>query len=592
VGMYIDDVPIATAYRNEWDLSNSMLFDLESIEVSKGFSSPLLASNNGEAGVINIRTHKPDKPLDLLLKYRNSFDRTMHDQGRLYGVRLGTKQPMFYLQVAAVEERRDFFRLPNGFEAGLYEKGGRRDNSDFKNSRINVLAGFTPTDYIDIMVGYVRQEYEKGQPWDAAPAVHFYRRFWIWPEYQTERYYLNADLGLGEKAKVKLLAYYDKHYDKSIDYLDATLTTKNNTDKAYDQFTKGAQLRLDYEFNDAHKLGLSAGWRELSHKDIRWGFKTTNPVKYLHQHSVDEYVDLGAEYTAKATDALTLSVGLSWTKMTPQKDDVNTYPSSAADAAQNGPLAPLVPLANLGELDKSLLNWQVGAFWEFSEARQLFATIARKGRMPSMREQYYRDATNQAYQPRLNPETVMHYEVGFRGRVTSWLEATASVYYSDYRDKITGIPRSYYVNASKTTIRGLDLAVQAELSEWLLAGATFSLLNGENEIDPLFDVKTYLTDTPKYQGSIWAEIKPVESLTILPRVDFSDGYRTYFTNQNVKYEVEEGGFVTADLKVTYDINQYLTAEIGAKNIFDALYTYSYYYPEQGRNYYLGLTARY
>jgi iron complex outermembrane receptor protein len=578
-----------------------MLFDLETIEVSKGFSSPLLASNNGAAGVINIRTHKPDKPLDLLVKYRNSFDRSMHDQGRLYGVRLGTKQPMFYLQVSAVEERRDFFRLPNGFEAGHFEDGGRRENSDFKNSRLNVLAGFTPTDYIDIMVGYVRQDYEKGQPFDAAPYGQAFYRFWIWPDYETERYYLNADLGLGEKAKLRLLAYYDKHFDKSADYRDTTLTQKAYSDKAYDQFTKGAQLRLDYEFTDAHKLALSAGWRELSHKDIR-GIDKDNPAlgDYLYQHTIDEYVDLGAEYTAKVLDNLTLSLGLSWTKMTPKKDDM-MFPAGI-------PSSPLRPLANLSELGKSLLNWQAGAFWEFSEGRQLYATIAHKGRMPSMREQYYRNNTTAlSRQPRLDPETAMHYEVGFRGRVTPWLEATASVWLSDYRDKIV-LPGDYYLNSPKTVIRGLDLAVQAELAEWLLAGATFSWLNGRQEFDPEYtldprnaEMVSSLTDTPKYQGSIWAEIKPVEGLTILPRVDFSDGYRHLFYNadnyvipayQKMTFDIEAGGFVTADLKVTYDINEHLTAEIGAKNIFDALYTYSYYYPEQGRNFYMGLTARY
>ena len=59
VGMYIADIPVATAYRNEWDANNAMLWDMESIEVSKGYSSPLLTSNNNLAGVINLRTAKP-----------------------------------------------------------------------------------------------------------------------------------------------------------------------------------------------------------------------------------------------------------------------------------------------------------------------------------------------------------------------------------------------------------------------------------------------------------------------------------------------------------------------------------------------------
>ena len=70
VGLFIDDIPVATAYRNEWDANNALLFDLESIEVSKGYSSPLLAANNGLAGVVNLRSAKPSKELEFSAKWR------------------------------------------------------------------------------------------------------------------------------------------------------------------------------------------------------------------------------------------------------------------------------------------------------------------------------------------------------------------------------------------------------------------------------------------------------------------------------------------------------------------------------------------
>ncbi|MDR2442571.1 MAG: TonB-dependent receptor [Deltaproteobacteria bacterium] len=576
VGMYIDDVPVATAYRNEWDLNNSLLFDLESIEVSKGYSSPLLASNNGLAGVVNIRSYRPVKEIDVKAKYINNFNRGFSDQGHLAGLRIGTRQRLFYLQASIVEDRQRFFTLPHSFEPGRYEDGGRRENSDFKNQRLNFIAGITPTENIDVMFGYVYQDFEKGQPFDAAIAQYAYARFWRWPVYKTERYYINSDIRINEKASFKFLAYYDKHEDKSEDYDNTTLTNKGYTDKLYDQYTKGAQLRFDYQFNLANHLALSAGYRKLSHKDIQ--DLSVNPAlgSYLAEEDVEDYWDFGAEYTVKPIEDLTLVLGLSYTKLTPK---TNTRYANAN--------APGVELANIASLDKNLFNWQLGAFWDVTSDKQIFATIAKKGRMATMRERFWRNG-DQPSNPFLEPEKAMHYEVGFRGLLTDWLETVASVYYTDYSDKIEMIGRGtsgHYENLNKTKIQGLDLTFRAEFSPAVQVGASLTWLNGKHEVDPRLASVTYLTETPKYFGALWAVLSPMDKLTVLPRIDFRGGYRT-------SDNLGDGGFVTADLKVTYDINDYLMVEAGAKNIFDALYTYGYYYPEQGRNFYLGLTAKY
>jgi iron complex outermembrane receptor protein len=601
VGMYVDDVPVATAFRNEWDLANSMLFDMESIEVSKGYSSPLLAANSGSAGVINLRTHKPSQPLELLAKYRNSFDRAMADQGRMYGIRLGTRQQLFYLQAAAFEERRDFFTLPGSFTPGFLEDGGRRNNSDFKNSRINLIAGFTPTDNIDIMVGYVKQDFDRGQPFNAVErnllptninASGTYMalgRRWRWPVYETERFYLNAEAGIGDRADIKLLAYYDKHRDKADSYDDwpvnghVDLLTPYVGDSLYDQFTKGAQLRLGYEFTPAHRLEVSAGWRRLSHKTIReYNVSPGVPGDYLREHFVEDYLDFGAEYTAKPVDSLTLVVGTSWTKVTPQTELVRTSAN-----------ANFTSMRNLSQTGTKLWNWQLGAFWDFTPSNQLFATLARKGRMPTMRERFQRTNDLPA-NPELGPEKVTHYEIGYRGKPLPWLEAVASVYHSDYSGKIDSLSNpTRWVNINSTKIWGLEIGAQARLGEMVEAGLSLSLLDGKHKeptsTDPI------IFDTPKYHGTVWASITPMAGLVITPQIDFQGPYKTDATvfgptNQVIYFST--GGYVTADLRVTYDLGEHLTFEVGAKNIFDKLYSYSWYYPQPGRNFYLGVTAKY
>lgn len=589
VGMYIDDVPVATVYRNEFDLTNSMLFDIESIEVSKGYTSPLLAANNSDAGAINMRTHKPARPLELLFKYRNNFDRSFDDQGRMYGIRLGTKQRLFYLQVAAFEERRDFFTLPGGFTPGFYEDGGRRDNSDFKNSRLNFIAGFTPTEDIDIMVGYVKQEYEKGQPFDAAPEGLHYYRHWRWPVYETERFYLNAQGEFLDRLDVKLMAYYDKHTDMSVDYRDTTLTAKRNPDRLYDEFTKGLQLRLGYEFTPAHRLDASAGWRRASHKQFDDYNTSGVGGNYLAEYDIEDYLDLGAEYTFKPINELALVAGTSWTKVTPRKNDYRRNGTSA-----------FTTLDNMQSVENKIWNWQLGAFWEFLPENQLFATVAKKGRMPTMRERFLRANNNSTApsNPNLGPEKAMHYEIGYRGKPLAWLETVASVYHSDYTGKIIQISvpitnDRMMINTNSTKIWGFELGAQAQLGEMVLAGLSLSLLKGKHVLDSR-DTSNEFFDEPTYHGTAWASITPADKLTITPQIDFQSGYRVRMNNSVTNQTVDfwEGGFVTADLRVAYDVNDYLTLEAGAKNIFDKLYSYNWYYPQPGRNFYLGLTAKY
>ena len=603
VGLYVDDVPVATAYRNEWDMANSMLFDVESIEVSKGYGSPLLASNNGNAGVVNIRTHKPTEPLELLVKYRNSFDRTMSDQGRMYGIRLGTSQRLFYLQAAAFEERRDFFTLPSSFNPGFAEDGGRRANSDFKNSRLNVIAGFTPTDDIDVMVGYVRQDFEKGQPVNAGPRNHFpqypsgnpfgpggtYIRLWRWPTYETERFYLNAQARLLDRLDVKLLAYYDKHQDQTLDHTDLTFSRLlNGTSTFYDQFTKGAQLRLGYDFNPAHRLEISVGWRRLSHKDFRFPIVNGNlSSSWLYNHSVEDYLDLGAEYTAKPTDSLTLVVGTSWTRVTPKITIERTSSSN--------PTAPFVDSSDKVS-SNSLWNWQLGAFWDFIPDNQLFATVARKGRMPTMRERFYRNGQVPA-NPDLGPEKAMHYEIGYRGRPLPWLEIVGSFFYSDYTGKIASDPAVTYtrfINTDSTEIWGMEIGAQARFGDMVTAGASLSLLDGKNRIGE----DTEDLEEPGYHGAVWASITPLAGLVITPQIDFQDGYYATITDYSLPTSSARtrtfttGAHVTADLRVAYEVNDHLSFEAGARNIFDKLYSYDWYYPQPGRNFYLGVTAKY
>jgi iron complex outermembrane receptor protein len=113
-----------------------------------------------------------------------------------------------------------------------------------------------------------------------------------------------------------------------------------------------------------------------------------------------------------------------------------------------------------------------------------------------------------------------------------------------------------------------------------------------------------LTDAPKWQGSLYAVIRPIENLSVIPQLDFSSKFYNN-SDPNPTSQLAGGnpprttpispvspGYVLANLKVSYELNEHLTFDVGVKNMFDQTYYYSWYYPEAGRSYYAGITTRY
>ena len=63
VGMYLDNIPIYVPYDGYADISRFLASDIYTIEVAKGYSSPLLGPN-GLGGAINLVTKQPEKKFE------------------------------------------------------------------------------------------------------------------------------------------------------------------------------------------------------------------------------------------------------------------------------------------------------------------------------------------------------------------------------------------------------------------------------------------------------------------------------------------------------------------------------------------------
>jgi len=568
VSLFIDDVPIATTFRNEYDLNRVLTMDLESIEVSKGYSSPHFGSN-GLGGVINMRTSKPKKEFEANLRYMNFFDRRADDQGRLFAARLGTLQEKFYVKGTFIQQIQDHFTLSKDFKATQYEDGGRRDHSEFRDRRVNFMAGFTPTESVDIRLNYSRQDSRRKNPFDTSQATNR-ARHWTWPDYDTERVSINADVNWTDKFHTSFVVYHDKHKDTSSAYTEPSLINWDN-DRTYDQYATGGRFLADYAFNEAHKLSLSAAFRRNSHKE----YNTTATVSNsLDVHTQENYWDFGAEYTWKPVKRLTLVFGGSYTLMDTQKNDH----VQLADDASNIPQS------------QDVFNEQFGIFYEFVDKHELFATVAHKSRIPSAFERYRlkgRGNDRVLANPDLKHEQAMHYELGYRGIFENKLKVNSSLFYSNVKDLIDmrdgSDGYSYFTNVNKVEYFGWEFATELHLNEYLSGGLTYTWMRWNTLND-----ETKLTNRPEHAATLYAVISPIEGLTLTPQLNMMSSFYSYYSDQS-GFAPKSSAFLTADFKVEYAITDFLSVEAGVRNIFDKNYQYDYGFPEPGRNYFAGVS---
>jgi iron complex outermembrane receptor protein len=567
-------------YWSEFDLANYLTFDLFSVDVSKGYSSALLPSSNGIAGVVNIRTSKPQKPLEFRAKFTTEFDRELRNQGWVGGLSVGTKQKLFYLQAQAVGVNQDFFTLSSKFTPGRYQPSGKRVNSDYENKRLNFIAGFTPNDDIDIMLGIINQRYKKGQPFDAVtdadydPRYNIYSwpRFWRWPEYETDRYYLNGTFKLSEKANLKVVGYYDKHIDTSQIYNEPELLT-TLVISSYDEYGAGGQAIFDYEFDEFNKLSISAGFRKTSHKGLE-AFGGVGPDVLTAEYIVN-HTDFAAEYTVRPIDPLSVVLGV-------------TYTLTKPDVARRMVGDAMEDVDGRAMDRQSLFSYQVGVFHDLDHSNQLYFTYARKNRTPSMEQRFSRDRNGNINGLNLKNEKADHLEFGYRGYPLDFLKLSSNIFYSVYADKIDYGPNSTRINLNKVVSSGAEIEAEVDLGEYLFGGITVSYLNSKPKGVP-FDASLTM-GSPKFTSSAYLVITPIEGLSITPQVYMRSSF--YNDTDPSADNVDGAGFGVVDLKAVYEWGEHYSIEAGLKNVFDKNYYFTVDSPLAGRTFYIGLNANF
>lgn len=439
-------------------------------------------------GAINLVTRKPVKELEGNLRIGVATG-----SERLVAANVGSNRGLWYLQAGLSYLEADSFKLGRGFEAGKATPSDtrhRRDNAYRTDQKGSFKLGFTPNDTDEYALGYSKQEGEKGNPVYAGKNTNESLRYWQWPTWDKESIYFLSSTALDDNNTIKLRAYQDKYENALSMYSDSSYQVRDEH-SPYDDKTYGAAVEWVNTSIDQHELHVA-----VHHKDDR------------HNDGLKKYRDItqsiAVEDMITLTDTWRVRVGASHEEREARK--VYLYDKGTTRAS----------------------NGLLEIIHDLNENVEVFASIAKKTRLPTLKDRYSARLGRALPNPDLNPEVARHAEIGLRG--TPWRDAygEATVFYSGIRDEIQTATTNVLAcgkkgkdaceqaqNIGKTRHRGVELSLEQRLGgNWRLGGA-YTYLKRDNLSDSL--VK--LTDTPTHKLFAHVSWLPTERLELQVNLD-------------------------------------------------------------------------
>ncbi|MEH6568500.1 MAG: TonB-dependent receptor [Halioglobus sp.] len=340
------------------------------------------------------------------------------------------------------------------------------------------------------------------------------------------------------------------------------------TDRPAEYEQQSHELRFTYDAGDALKVVAGAYFWE-SEYDIRlrsWiSFSVPDTVvdipQTTHQETDSQALFFEADYAFN--DTWTLTLGGRYTedeKESQQSGDINTAPNHPSE-----------------EWDE--FTPKVGVRYRIDDDAMVYATYSKGYRSGGFNGRV--DSQLNARLP-YDPETVDNYELGFK---TEWADGrvrfNGALFYMDYQDKQEEIGLSsdgptgqsiVVFNAADATMQGLELELQAIVTERLSMSANFGYLDSEYD-DFSFENEGIITDLSGSEFRRAPEFTGALNATYEWQMGSGDAwvrgsYRflgEHFIEQTNRPELENDDQHLLDASVNYAING-VTLSVFGRNL--------------------------
>lgn len=566
--VFMDGIPVYVPYDGYVDLRRFTTADVAEIRVNKGFSSALYGANT-MGGAINIVSRKPERPFegDLLAGW-------FQEQGYQTALNLGMRHGDWYLQLGGSYLEADSYPLSDDFKANAREDGGRRDNAYREDWRLSAKIGYTPNDTDEYALGYVIQRGQKGNPTYTGSDPLNRVRFWQWPTWDKQTVYLITNTQITDRTYVKTRLYYDQFENSLFAYDNANYNSQlaaSTFQSFYDDWTVGGSLEVGTQIGEHNTLKFALHGK-LDHHDEQNHARPDHPtLAALGPHYVfeDTTWSFGIEDTHEFTDKFSVVAGLSY-----DRRDV----LEAVDT-NNG--------SQLGGDTMDALNPQLGLFYKLDDSQTLHATVARKSRFPTIKDRYSYRLGQGIPNPDLEPESALHFELGYQGAPLKHLTLRANLFASEIEDTIQRVDnvlpgRFQLQNVGRSRHLGTEMGFDWQPCEAFQLTANYAYLDRKNESQP----NVRLIDTPRHSFSTFADIRPAKWLSIIPSMDYNG------SRYSTTYGVEAGAWATTNLKVSIHLPKEVTVNVGVNNLLDRDYELTEGFPEAGRNVFVNVQCKF
>lgn len=560
VGLFIDGIPVYIPYDGLVDLNRFTTADLAAVQVAKGFSSMSYGPNT-LGGAINLISRKPSAAFegDARVGFGSGGERQA-------AVNVGTNRGLWYLQAGASYIQADSFPLSSDFKPTATENGGERNNAYRKDDKLSFKVGLTPNASDEYAISYYRQNGEKGQP-PSTTASTSSARYWQWPYWNKESLYFVSRTAVSRDETLKVRLYRDA-FDNAINmYKDASYTTLSSGGtgpSVYNDRTYGGSLELESARFERHTVRLVTHYKQDQHNKYDTSSATVG---------IEDFKDTLSSYGLEDNFQLSPSWLLAWGASHHQLRPNHLYNSSNTGLS--------LPSA------KSANDAQLGLFHDWLPTARLYATVARKSRLPTLSDRYSQSMSTYIENPDLQPEQAVNYELGYQGTPWPGAKAQAALFYSDISNKIqtwyssgascTSTSKCQRRNIGQVRSSGLELGLQTPVSARWDLGGNYTYLDQRNVSDPA----TRLTDVPRHKISANALYRPSPAVDLVAWVEYN-------SSRWVSNTVQLASFTVVNLKAVYRPAKNVSAELGLNNLGDKNYFLADGFPNPGRTWFANL----
>ncbi len=607
VGLYLDGIPIYVPYDGYADMNRFLMSDIAEIQVSKGYSSSLQGTNN-MAGSINLVTRQPEKKFEA-----NGLIGTGSGKQVLSSVGLGSRWDNFYIQGSFDWLQRDFIPLSGNYTLNSHQPGYERNNSASRDEKWSGRIAWTPKGEDQYSFSFINQKGKKDGLNYIGPGTTS-DRYWEWPYWNKNGYYLITNTGIGELSSIKFRAYYDQ-FRNALDIWDdgthSTMKLSGSEHSHYDDYTDGASSEFTTRLIPRNAMGASIFFKDDTHRsqDVYPGVSPF-PKVYPVQRLRDQQVSVGYQDVISLTSRLRLTFGFSADHLKglfiSQYNSTNTQlipltcPESPSNSSFSGCAA-----------HTWTYNPQASASYNLTKSDALFVIFSDRARFPTLKDSYSFRFNRALPNPNLGPEHSRNWDIGysraFAGRTLMQIE----YYRSDLRDAIqmiyvpdTKCPSlsgslkgtcGINYNAGKEIHEGAEISIRTSPIRRLNVDASYSFLNRTIDWDRGKIPQTSLTylsalslptvTKNKFIGNLTAEM-PHQILGMVT-FRYEGGIRLW--DSYVAGAAPFGSsFGIVDIGAVAPIKEGFKIQAGIKNLFDRDYYYVAGYPQAGRNWYFNM----